>query len=58
MKPTTTPGKASGKVSIAIRTLRPGKRCRCRNMPAMVATISVTTVVAAASSTVLISVAR
>ena len=58
MKPTTTPGNASGKVSIAIRTARPGKRCRCRNIPAIVATISVTMVVAAASSTVLIRVAR
>ena len=58
MKPTTTPGKASGKVSIATSTARPGKRCRCRNIPAMVAITSVATVVAAANRTVLISVAR
>ena len=58
MKPTTTPGNASGKVSIAISTARPGKRWRCRNMPAIVAMTSVATVVAAASSTVLIRVAR
>src|SRR6516225_2327214 len=58
MKPTTTPGKASGKVSIAVSTARPGKRWRCRNKPAMAAITIVAAVVAAASSTVLIRVAR
>ncbi len=58
MKPTTTPGKANGKVSIAISTARPGKRWRCRKMPLMVAITSVAAVVAAASSTVLIKVER
>ena len=37
MKPTTTPGNASGKVSIATSTARPGNAWRCRNSPAMVA---------------------
>ncbi len=34
MKPTTTPGKASGSVSSEISRPRPGKRLRCRNIPA------------------------
>ena len=35
MKPTTTPGKASGNVSSETSRPRPGKRLRCRKMPAM-----------------------
>ena len=58
MKPTTTPGNASGNVSIATSSEWPGNRFRCRNNPAIVAMMSVTAVVAAASTTVLISVAR
>ena len=52
MKPTTTPGKASGKVSIAISRLRPRNVLRSRNTPAMVATASVSSVTPAASRSV------
>ena len=52
MKPITTPGNASGKVSSAVSTSRPAKRLRVRNTPAMPEITSVTAVVAAASTTV------
>ena len=52
MKPTTTPGKASGKVSIAVRKVRPGKRLRERNRPAMPEITSVATVTAPESTSV------
>jgi hypothetical protein len=58
MNPTTTPGNASGNVSMATSSAWPGNRLRCRNSPAIVAMRSVAAVVAAASTTVLISVAR
>jgi hypothetical protein len=58
MKPTTTPGNANGKVSSATSTARPGNAWRWRNSPATVAIASVAAVVAAASSTVLMSVPR
>ena len=52
MKPTTTPGKASGKVSVAKRKLRPKKRLRCRNMPAMTEMTMVASVTVAESKMV------
>ena len=58
INPTTTPGKASGKVSIATSKVWPGNRRRCRNNPLMVAITKVAIVVAAASDMVLNKVAR
>jgi hypothetical protein len=52
MKPTTTPGKASGKVRSAVRKPRPGKRLRERNRPAKPEMTSVAKVTAAESSSV------
>ena len=52
MKPTTTPGNASGKVSSAVSSERPGKRCRASSKPTSVASVSVIAVVAAASAKV------
>src|SRR6516162_1987817 len=57
INPTTTPGKASGKVSIATSKAWPGNRRRCRNNPLMVAITKVAIVVAAASDMVLNKVA-
>jgi hypothetical protein len=58
MNPMTTPGKASGKVSIAVNRARPRNRLRLRNTPATPETIRVATVVAPASSTVAIRLRR
>ncbi len=58
MKPITTPGNASGSVSSAVNTSRPGKRLRVRNTPLMPEMTSVATVVAPASSTVDTRLAR
>jgi hypothetical protein len=52
MNPTTTPGKASGSVMSEMRTLRPGKRLRCRKMPLTSARTSVATVTPRDSATV------
>ncbi len=58
MKPITTPGKASGRVSMATRAALPGNLLRWRNTPARPLTINVTTVVAAASASVASSEAK
>ncbi len=52
MNPITTPGKASGKVSMATSTGLPGTGWRCRKVPATPAIASVTSVTDADSSTV------
>src|SRR5450830_519818 len=44
MKPTTTPGNASGNVSIASSSGLPGKRLRCKNKPTKDEIASVATV--------------
>ena len=55
MKPTTTPGKARGRVSIEISASRPKKWLRSRNTPAMPAITSVATVTATDSTMVEVS---
>ena len=52
MKPMTTPGKASGKVSIDTSSALPGNLWRCRNTPEMPLIASVAAVVAAATASV------
>ncbi len=52
MKPTTTPGKASGSVISDTRSPCPGKRLRCRKMPATSERASVASVTPSESATV------
>ena len=52
MKPTTTPGNASGKVSVASKKRRPKKRFLCKNIPLMPAITMVASVTVAESTTV------
>lgn len=52
MKPTTTPGNASGKVSMAVISRLPGTAWRTRNSPATLDSTSVASVTAADSTTV------
>ncbi len=56
MKPTTTPGKASGRVRIDSSVLRPTKRFRTRNRPAVVEIASAAAVTASDTTTVCTSV--
>ncbi len=58
MKPITTPGKASGKVSIATSTARPGKRLRARKSAAAVPRTSVAAVTDADRRSVAIITSR
>jgi hypothetical protein len=58
MKPTTTPGKASGSVSTESRVSRPKKRLRSRKTPAIPAMTSVAAVTATESAIVDSSASR